>query len=132
MTIDEMERLYAEAGIDAAEVYDENEGGETPPRPLWCVANEAYRRNEIMLDPEPLPGGFQVAVSFGCKAHADLIAAALNNFPALLAVVKAAKARSDFYRNEAEHLTEDELLAEEIDRDIALEEALLPFAERQG
>jgi hypothetical protein len=57
-------------------------------------------------------------------ARGKLVAHALNNLPALLAVVEAAQARSDFFRHKAEHLTEAELLAGEIDHDIAIEEAL--------
>ncbi len=91
--------------IGKVEVYDENEGGTTPPRPLWCIANEAYRRNEIMLDPEPLEFGFQADVHFGTKEHADLIAEAINALPALLEIVEAAEAM----RKKLETIHEDSL-----------------------
>jgi hypothetical protein len=89
--IQRLAELHALLRTGTVEVYDENEGGESPPRPLWSVANEPFRRNEIMLDPEPLDFGFQTTVFFGTKEHADLIAGAINALPLFLALARAAE-----------------------------------------
>jgi hypothetical protein len=89
--IQRLAELHALLRTGTVEVYDENEGGESPPRPLWSVANEPFRRNEIMLDPEPLDFGFQTTVFFGTKEHADLIAGAINALPLFIALARAAE-----------------------------------------
>jgi hypothetical protein len=53
-------------------VRDENDGEGWPPRPLWCVENDAF--HEDSDDGSPL----QMVVHYGGKEDAELIAAAVN------------------------------------------------------
>lgn len=65
-------------------VYDANDGGGWPSRPLWCFANEEYESGEDYA--------FQGSVHYGGKEDADFIAASLNLLrtygPALLDLVR--------------------------------------------
>ncbi|WIV32204.1 hypothetical protein QN084_06225 [Paenarthrobacter sp. R1] len=75
--------------LDAAtpgpwETYDANEG-EWPPRPMWCVANDAFH-NPTADEDEPW---LAVEIHTGCKEDADFIAASPTDTARLLAAVKA-------------------------------------------
>jgi hypothetical protein len=56
--------------------YDDNEG-ESPPRPLWSVTDRSF--HEGGDDSQPL----QAVLYYGCKADAELIAAAPDLLAAL-------------------------------------------------
>jgi hypothetical protein len=68
--IDKLEALAKAATLGKRIAYDENEGDGWPPRPLWCVKNEAYDS-----DDEEAPV-FQCTVYAGGAEDAHLMAAA--------------------------------------------------------
>lgn len=58
------------------DVYDENEG-ENPPRPFWCIANDAFHNGGED------DAAFHAAILVGSKEDAHLIAAAPDLYAAL-------------------------------------------------
>jgi hypothetical protein len=71
------------------EVYDANSGDGQPPRPLWSIGNEALEDEADDGDP------VNIIIDSGGREHADLIAWAINNLPALLDEVQSLRDRLD-------------------------------------
>ena len=91
-----LESLIAKAKAampGARQVYDANEGDSNPPRPLWCVANDAgMPQNE---DENGLP--FHATVDMGTKDDAAFIASCSPRLVlALCELAMVAEARMDF------------------------------------
>lgn len=138
MTIEEMERLYAEASKGPWIYSICHWGAGDVMAPGYGKSTATCSLPELG---EISPDHTYVSVTGDQTLPADgnLIVAMHRNLPALLAVVKAAKARMEFANNftcVAEESVVDRPRSPQWDRledlDNALRASLLPFAERQG
>lgn len=83
LNLDHIRSIHAGITPGDWEMYDANDG-EWPPRPMWCVANDAFHNPS---DNEDAPW-MAVEIHTGCKADAAFIAAAPSMVAHLLGIVE--------------------------------------------